>query len=369
MKRFVIFMIVVCITKSGWAQLINVDLWKLRNEWGFWQFERANTARFAFYMGRLQKRSILLMNLARQDGAKFTSLVIEPYIDKNPKWDQYYISLYGADAPMLLPSFRLWLSALFHSVPSGIGGYSGHQGFDLRMNIFGNYSSPTGENCSYGHFRAMNVVLQLLNSSPHRANILEEDYSRVAVSKFLHVKEGWNSVTTFSGPKYYDLVFRNHNQLKHLQANVSVATDFEKPILDISIGMRHFNEVSAARWALGTEIFMLQNKLNILPKLHWSNETKLIGIGGNLMYNKDSLGSHQVIIRPELSLRIPYSISRKRGSTSFEYLNLKRSKSSIGFSLGYNLSLLKKGQNPYSPFVFSLTYTKNFLFFKNKNRR
>jgi hypothetical protein len=367
MKIFTL-LVILLFGSSVHAQLVNVDLWKLRKEWGFWQFERANTARFSFYMGRVQKRSILLMNLARQDGEKFTNLVSKPYFEKHPKWDEYYTEFESDNLPMLLPSFRLWLSAFVHAIPSGLFGYVGHQGFNARMNIFANVSSPAGENCSYGHFTAFNIVHQLISSPPHQANILNDEYSRVAVAKFIHVKESWNSVTTFGGPKFFDITFRNHNQLKHFQVNASLLTSFKYPILDLSIGMRHFNEVSAGRWSLGAEMILAKENVKYVPKVHWASEFYYTAIGANLLFTKDSNMKNNVIFRPEISFRFPYSIIRKRGRVKYEFLDLEKSNSSIGISYGYNIGLLNRTLSQYKPHMVSLTFTRNFGFFENQNR-
>lgn len=364
----VLLVLLVLVSFEYKAQLINVDLWKLRKEWGFWQFERANTARFAFYMGWVDKRAILLMNLARQDGPKFNDLVMGPYFEKHPRFDSYYTSLSRKDAPMLLPSFRLWLSGVVHTIPSGLFGYEGHQAMDFRMALFGNLSSPPGENCGYGHYRAMLVVSQLLSSSGHRANILSDDYSRVAVTHFIHTRYGWNSVTTFGGPKFFDLVVRNHNELKHLQINASLATNFNRAVLDLGVGLRHFNKVSAARWSLGSEVVFNQGALNFVPKLHAASEFYYVALGANLLAAKQPTNTINLIFRPECSIRFPYSVIRKRRSKQYEFMDIKHSKSSIGISYGYNIGILDRAIAPYQPHMLTFTYSKNFGFWKNKKR-
>lgn len=181
------------------AQITRKDFRELKCKWGKEKFRRANTARFSFYMGRNQKRTILYMNLARQNGPKFIDLVSKPYIKKHPEHKEFLIKLKNKKIKRLRPSFRLWLAALPHAVISGIVGSCGHQGFDARMLMTLNFRTR-GENCSYGYSKGIDITLQLLNSPPHKANILDKSYTRAAVSKFLHVKYGWNSVTDFSGP-------------------------------------------------------------------------------------------------------------------------------------------------------------------------
>ena len=202
LKNIVVLIFFLLAVNSLQAQFFSFDLWKLKKEWGIIDFEKANTARFSVYMGWSQKRTILYMNLARQDGRKFLDLVANPYFEKHTelKRDLYPSSQLSRakNLYMLYPSFRLWLSAFPHAVVSGLVGMEGHQAFDLRMNLFLNLST-TGENCSYGYFRGLNVALQLMNSPPHCANILDEEFSRTSVSKMPHIRYGWNAVNTFSG--------------------------------------------------------------------------------------------------------------------------------------------------------------------------
>ena len=67
------------------SSFFSFDLWKLKKEWGIIDFEKANTARFSPYMLWSQKRIILYFNLARQDGEKFSRLIIDPFLEKNPE--------------------------------------------------------------------------------------------------------------------------------------------------------------------------------------------------------------------------------------------------------------------------------------------
>ena len=72
MKKCLLFFILLFACHQASAQLINADLFKLRHQWGYFDFARANTARFSMYMLRAQKRTMHYMNLARQNGEKFT---------------------------------------------------------------------------------------------------------------------------------------------------------------------------------------------------------------------------------------------------------------------------------------------------------
>lgn len=346
------------------AQIVNYDIRKLRKEWGYWDFFKANTARFSMYMGRTQKRTMLFMNLARQDGNKFTELVVKPYIEKYPQKNDLYVQLGNQEFDMLYPSFRLWLAAVPHAFISGITGSTGHQGIDARMLLTLNLNS-TGENCSYGHFTGLDVTLQLLNSSGHRANILNIDYSRAAVSKFPHIVYGWNSVTCFSGPKFCDMTIRGHNDIKHMQLTLGIMTDFNYPVIDLNIGMRYNKNVSSARWALGTEIIINKDKSVFGPKVSFVNEFYYFGFGGSLISFLQTDNTH-LILRPEISFRFPYSIKRSIAYTVYEYLDLEESKASIGISYSYNLNLNRGQESVLNEHLISVTYSRNFLFKRAK---
>jgi len=371
LKNIVVLIFFLLAVNSLQAQFFSFDLWKLKKEWGIIDFEKANTARFSPYMLWSQKRTILYMNLARQDGRKFLDLVANPYFEKHPDLKRH---LYPAsqlsrakDLSMLYPSFRLWCAAFPHAIVSGLVGMEGHQGMDFRMGLFLNIGM-TGENCSYGYFRGLNVALQLMNSPPHCSNILEDEFSRIAVAKMPHIKYGWNAVNTFSGPKYSDLVFRDHCTSKSMQVNVSGLTDFSHFIVDLTIGQRKNNNVNSARWAIGSEFFPFKDELLLGPKLHWASELYYGAIGANAMVYL--MGDEYFpVIRPEISARFPFNI--KKGYMDF--LDLEKSGSSIGISYGYNFLLQKNKTLPVGNHVVSITYSKNFLFrgenIQNEKRR
>lgn len=193
---WIVIAIVFC--QSTFSQISRNEFRVLKEQWGKKAFRQAHTARFSFYMGRSSKRVILYMNLARQDGEKFTELVVKPYIEKNPERKAFLINLQQTNKQMLHPSFRLWLAALPHAQISGLLGTKGHQGFETRMAISLHFKT-CGENCSYGYSKSIDICLQLLNSPPHKRNILNKSFSKAAVAKCFHTKYGWNSVTTFSG--------------------------------------------------------------------------------------------------------------------------------------------------------------------------
>lgn len=365
-KYLLIIFILLHFSSGIKAQLINFDLWKLRKEWGYFDFAKANTARFSMYMTRGQKRTILYMNLARQDGVKFSELVAAPYTEKNPDKSELYISLSQTNLPMLYPSFRLWLSAVPHAVISGIIGMEGHQGFEFRLPLFLNVGE-TGENCDYGYFKAIDITLALLNSPGHRKNILNEDFSRTAVSKMPHISYRWNSVTTFSGPKFSDMIFRDHCNIKSLQASVSYVTDFSGSGIDFLIGQRKNKDIMSARWGIGSELHFRPTETIFTPKLHWASEFYFFSLGCNFV-NYLQNNQWTPVLRPEISFRFPYSIKRNRNRTSISYLDLEESHVSLGISYGYNINLDPSRSIPGNNHIFCVTYSRNFLF-KRKDKK
>jgi hypothetical protein len=363
-KIFPVFVLVLFFVSPSKAQLINYDLRELRKEWGNWEFEKANTARFSIYMRRSQKQTVLFMNLARQDGKKFTELVTKPYTQNNPQKEYLFYALNNNEMPMLYPSFRLWLGAVPHAVISGVIGSKGHQGFKTRLYATLNLNK-TGENCDYGHSKGIEVTLHLITSPPHRASILNKDFSRAAVSKFPHTKYKWNSVTTFSGPKFFDMTLRGHSKIKHLQANVGYATDFKQSIIDISVGMRHNNNLNSARWAVGAEILPRIDSTLIAPKIQWANEYLFFGFGASVL-SFLPVEKYGVVARPEISFRLPFTIKVSKRTREYELLNIEKSRASIGITYGYNINLLKDAEMTLGKHQVTLTYSRNFLFSEKK---
>jgi hypothetical protein len=173
---------------------------------------KANTARFAFYHGRRMKEFIRLMNLARTDPA-----LLDKYVDNKYDMDISRVVALAADrvlhpAVLLRPSLGLHLGSWWHAIESGLKGTVGHQGFDKRRLATLNLNTllpgvASGENCEYGNNEALNIFIALMNSTGHRANILDPSYMRVGVSKKWHKIYTRNTVTMFSGPKLQDRLF------------------------------------------------------------------------------------------------------------------------------------------------------------------
>lgn len=347
------------------GQLLNFDLAQLRKEWGASEFRKANTTRFAIFMGRSQKRTILYMNLARQDGSKFRSLVIAPYIEKHPDKKSFDVALNSKGLQPLKPSFRLWLAALPHAIISGIVASEGHQGYDARMALTMNLD-VTGENCSYGYFTGLDVTLQLLNSPPHKANILNPDFYRAGVAKFIHFRYGWNSVTTFSGPKYRDMLFRGAFEKSNWFIGLGLQNNFTYFILEPTFGKKYVSNVLTSRWSIGSQIYFASNKTNFQPLIKLESSFYYFSLALNLQPGISD-NNFYGIIRPEVSAYFPYSI----GNGFMEFLNLDNNKASLGIGYSYNLAVYNGSFIPsyISPHTIEIKWRRNFGFVDKTSKK
>jgi hypothetical protein len=375
MRIFLVLFIILLGLNKSHGQLFSFDLWKLKKEWGIINFEKANTARFSPYMLWSQKRIILYFNLARQDGEKFMELVVDPFFEKHPelaseKLHPLPMLQKAKKLNMLYPSFRVWLGAFPHAVYSGFLGMEGHQGFEARMKLFLN-SDYIGENCFYGYFNPLKTALGWMNSSGHCSNIVNKDFSRVGVAKMPHIGYRWNTVNTFSGPKFFDIMIRNHSDLRSFQFNVSTTTDIQNFILDISVGQRKNKNLNAARWSVGSELFPFRKESLIGYKLHWASEYQYGAMGANaIVYLTED--DFYPILRPELSAR--YEIGNyksvvdfdKKSGQPMQQRNFNVTQSSISLSYGYNFLLQRDKEIPVGKHVISITYSRNFLFKSQK---
>lgn len=329
------------------SQLLNFDIANLRKEWGRKDFMEANTAKFAFYMGRTQKRTILYMNLARQDGKKFRNLVIKPYILKNPNKKSFDVSLNSKKLHPLRPKFSLWLAALPHAIGSGIVGSSGHQLFIPRMYSTLHFNM-IGENCSYGYFKGIDITLQLLNSPPHKKNILEPNFYHTGVSKSFHIKHGWNSVTTFYGSVYNN--YTNANWF----FSIGLQNNFNKTMIETSLGRKHGD----SRISLGGQIYNNMGKTVFIPNIKTESFIfYFTTLGLNLqpsIYNKKPF----VIIRPELSISL--------SNIYYFIYGIKNNKNSISIGYSYNIYTYKKLNAPHfltsNPHTIELKLLRHFEF-------
>ncbi len=176
----------------------------------------ANTGNDAAYLSAEEKRVLLLVNLARADGAVFCKEYVDKYIRSNPAFQNnvFAQSLYTdlkkvKGLPPLRPSMKLCNSARAHAQDIGQKGMKGHQSsngmkFDTRVARYVGSYRGLGENISYGtaHNNAMPIVLELLidNNNKdygHRRNILSPSFETLGISIQPHTKYGYTCVQDF----------------------------------------------------------------------------------------------------------------------------------------------------------------------------
>jgi uncharacterized protein YkwD len=172
---------------------------------------RANTAADADYLNDTEKKVILLMNLARFDGAAFLRHIADPYMQKLDQESSYTRSLrrdlkkVKGYAP-LNPEKDLYEAALFHATESGKTGRIGHHNFNRRVAPLLDKYEVVGENCDYGNDDALDILMNLLidegvEDLGHRVNILKAEFAYVGVAKAFHKRYQISCVQLFGGKK------------------------------------------------------------------------------------------------------------------------------------------------------------------------
>lgn len=172
-------------------------------EWTEREIARANTAINVDYMNEVEKDIIMYINLARMYPQKFAEVVVAPYngpkgFSKERGFDAYKKSLLAdlsrqqAMQP-LQPSESMYDAAYCWAEESGRLGMTGHARVSCP-------SIEGAECCSYGVYRALDVVLQWLidanvPSLGHRINCLNPEYNYAGVSQMRHTK--WKYCTVW----------------------------------------------------------------------------------------------------------------------------------------------------------------------------
>lgn len=182
--------------------------------------DRANTAEDCDYLTEEEKNTVLLVNLARIAPQQFAGVMISMwYQNSGDRWmllnnnpsDEYISSLVNdlnncATLHPLYPTKKLYQLADIHARKMGELGKTGHSrkyGYSLKERIMGlQNENYFGENCSYGHQKSIDNVMQLLvddgvKSLGHRKNILYKNYSSIGVAVRPHRKYTHNCVMDF----------------------------------------------------------------------------------------------------------------------------------------------------------------------------
>lgn len=173
---------------------------------------QCNTALQTAYLTDDEKESILLINLARHNGAVFWEKYAAPYIQENEIPDSRYTRSLEKDLrlarnlPTLEPHKTLFDAAKTHAVASGKAGDLGHNStagtFENRLTPLREEFSYLLENCDYGSSKAIDILMNLLidegiTDVGHRKNILSEKVDAVGVSIAPHKTYRYTCVQVF----------------------------------------------------------------------------------------------------------------------------------------------------------------------------
>ena len=185
--------------------------------WSKEELSMANTAKDAKYLSEEEKKTIMLVNLARLDGKRYLQTYFQEYNDtpygkmasakssymRSLKKDMDKIK----DLPMLRPDEDLSKASKFHAKDSGKNGLVGHTSsdgtdFSKRLPKYVKGWNRLAENCSYGYEDAVSIVGQLLldedvPSLGHRKSIINVELEYIGVSIAPHSQYRFNCVMDF----------------------------------------------------------------------------------------------------------------------------------------------------------------------------
>ena len=181
------------------------------------ELAKANTAVDADYLTEEEKKTIMLVNLARLDGKRYLQSYFgeyneTSYEDMKSSGNSYMKSLRAdldkvKDLPMLMPDEGLYKAAKSHAKDTGKNGLVGHTSsdgtaFSKRLPKFVKGWNRLAENCSYGYDNAAQIVGQLLldedvPSLGHRKSIINPELEYIGVSIQTHSKYRYNCVMDF----------------------------------------------------------------------------------------------------------------------------------------------------------------------------
>ena len=185
--------------------------------WTEAELEKANTAKDVKYLTEEEKKTIMLVNLARMDGKRYLQTYFQEYnntpYDKMASASSAYMRSLKSDLdkvknlPMLFPDEGLAKSSKYHAKDSGINGIVGHTSsngtsFSKRLPKYVKGWNRLAENCSYGYKDAVSIVGQLLldedvPSLGHRKSIINVELEFIGVSIAPHIQYRVNCVMDF----------------------------------------------------------------------------------------------------------------------------------------------------------------------------
>jgi len=182
------------------------------NPWDAWDRDllaQLYTSRETPYLDEEEKKVVLFMNMARHDGALFSTTFLESYVREYQVEESAYLRSLRKDLQStssltpLVPEEDLFNVAEGHAITSGKSGHVGHKGMEKRFaHLQGNPYMSWGENCAYGYEEAIQIVMILLIDEDipdvgHRKNILNPGFNSVGVAIRPHKTYRTNCVMDF----------------------------------------------------------------------------------------------------------------------------------------------------------------------------
>lgn len=176
------------------------------------EVEQLHTAKSAAYLSFEEAQAVLFINMARNDGPRFWENIASPYIKEYEIGPSRYTRSLEKDLssiknlPLLEPNLTLFNTAREHAIASGKSGALGHKSpagtFEDRLSPLKNEFNYLLENCDYGSFTAMDIVMNLMIDEGipdvgHRKNILHDKINAVGVSIEPHKTYHHNCVQVF----------------------------------------------------------------------------------------------------------------------------------------------------------------------------
>lgn len=177
--------------------------------------KKLDTSKDAKYLTEDEREVIKWLNYIRAYPQEFSEKVLTPYVEnKELKKSKYLNSLYKdlskiPGMELLTPSKGLTKAAKYHASDMGKSGNAGHTstsgwGMQERIEKFVRWEVTIGENCAYGLYSPLDIVMGLLIDEGvpdlgHRKNILNPDYKVIGVSIKPHKDYGTNCVQDFAG--------------------------------------------------------------------------------------------------------------------------------------------------------------------------
>ena len=180
------------------------------DKWKIEELSLATNYKTIAFMDSTEREILFYSNLVRINPKLFCKTYLQEYIDLNELAisNSYISSLIGTlntlkSRKVLQPDANLFEMAKDHATSMGVKGMVGHTGFEKRSaKYFKNKFNGTGENCSYGHEKSIDIFMSLLiddgvPSLGHRNNLLTSGFTAVGISMQPRKIYGSNCVMDF----------------------------------------------------------------------------------------------------------------------------------------------------------------------------